>query len=103
MLGEDKVSKVKQISLSNTTVKRRIVHLDEDIEEQVVTSVRNSAAFAIQLDESTDVASLSQLIAFVRYIEKDTMNTEFLFCKPLKTTCKAEDIYELLSDYFTHT
>ena len=100
MLGEDKISKVKQVSLSNTTVKRRIVHLDEDIEEQVVTSIRNSAAFAIQLDESTDVASLSQLIAFVRYIDKDTMNTEFLFCKPLKTTCKAEDIYELISDYF---
>ena len=74
--------------------------MDEDIEEQVVASVRNSAAFAIQLDESTDVASLSQLIAFVRYIDKDAMNTEFLFCKPLKTTCKAEDIYELLSDFF---
>ena len=70
MLGEDKVSKVKQISLSNTTVKRRIVHLDEDIEEQVVTSVRSNPAFAIQLDESTDVALLSQLIAFVRYIDK---------------------------------
>ena len=37
MLGEDKVSKVKQISLSNTTVKRCIVYLDESIEEQVVT------------------------------------------------------------------
>ena len=79
MLGKDKVSKVEQISLSITTVKRRIVHLDEDIEEQVVTSVRNSVALAILLDESTDVASLSQLIAFVRYIDKDGMNTEFLF------------------------
>ena len=28
------------------------------------------------------------------------MNIEFLFCKPLKTTCKAEDIYEILYNYF---
>ena len=96
MLGEDKVSKVKQISLSNTTVKRRILHLDEDIEEQAVTRVRSSPAFAIQFDESIDVASLSQLIAFVRYIDNGMMNTEFLFCKPLKTTCKAEDIYDII-------
>ena len=79
MLGEDKLSKVKQISLSNTTVQRRIVHLDGDIEEQVVTSIRSSPAFAIQLDESTEVASLSQLIALVRYVDKGTLNTEFLF------------------------
>ena len=57
-------------------------------------------AFAIQPDESTDIASLSQLIAFVRHIDKDKMNTEFLFCKPLKTTSKAEDIYDLLFGYF---
>ena len=40
------------------------MHLDEDIVEHVVTSDRNSAAFAIQLDESTDVASLSQIDRF---------------------------------------
>ena len=90
------LKQLKQISLINSTIKRRIVHLDE----QVVTSVRSSPAFAIQLDESTDVASLSQLIAFVRYIDKGTMNTEFLFCKLLKTTCKAEDIYNIISNYF---
>ena len=100
MLGEDKVSKVKQISLSNATVESRILYLDEDIEEQVVTRIRSSPAFAIQLDESTDLASLSQLIAFVRYIDNGMMNTEFLFCKPLKTTCKAEDIHDIISNYF---
>ena len=62
--------------------------------------VRSSPEFAIQLDESTDVASLSQLIAFVRYINKGTINTKLLFCKPLKTTCKAEDIYDIISNYF---
>ena len=100
MLGENKLSKVKQVSLSNTSIKRRIVNLDEDIEEQVVAGIRSSPVFSIQLDESTDVASLSQLIAFVRYIENGTMKTEFLFCKPLKTTCKAEDIYDIIANYF---
>ena len=28
------------------------------------------------------------------------MNTEFLFCKSLKTACKAKDFYNIISNYF---
>ena len=52
------------------------------------------------MDESTDVDSQAQLISFVRYIEEGNFKTEFLFCKPLQTTAKAEDIFDIINDYF---
>ena len=100
MLGEDHSKKVAQVSLSNTTIQRRILYLDEDIEDQVVAAINKSPVFAIQLDESTDVESLSQLISYVRYIDHDNMKTEFLFCKPLKTTARADDIFDIINIYF---
>ncbi|KAI6652994.1 Protein ZBED8-like [Oopsacas minuta] len=56
--------------------------------------------FAIQLDESTDVANLSQLMVFARYMNGPTIEEEFLFCKPLETTTKAEDVMAVVSTFF---
>ena len=39
---------------------------------------------SIQLDESTDVADCSQLIALVRYMSDGEIKEEFLFCHELK-------------------
>ena len=39
MLGEDHSKKIAQVSLINTTIQRRILHLDEDIEDQVVAAI----------------------------------------------------------------
>ena len=47
--------------------------------------------------------SLSQLLAYVRYISDDTLKEEFLFCKPLPTTTRGVDIRNLVDEYFnTH-
>ena len=45
MLGEDAAKKIRQVSLSSTTVQRRITDLSEDIEEQVVAAVGNPPVF----------------------------------------------------------
>ena len=45
MLGEDAAKKIRQVSLSSTTVQRRITDLSEDIEEQVVAAVGKSPVF----------------------------------------------------------
>jgi len=39
--------------------------------------------FAIQLDESTDVAGLSILLVFVRYIFETSIEEDLLFSTPL--------------------
>jgi len=73
-----------------------------DIKDQVVQEIKSAAfgLFSIQLDESTDVASCSQLLVFARYVHSGSFKEEFLFCSPLETTTKASDILEKVSSFF---
>ena len=87
VFGEFEVQKLKQVSLSNDTVSRKISELSENILSQVVSKIQNSmfGFFAIQLDETTDVANLAELCVYVRYIHEKHLEDEFLFCSPLTT------------------
>lgn len=40
----------------------------------------------MQLDESTDITNLAQLLAYVRYIYKDKIEGGLIFCQPVRTT-----------------
>ena len=61
MIGEEAVKKVKQVSLSNSTI-QRICDMSSNIEEQVVSGIKKSPMFSLQLDESVDVSNKAQLI-----------------------------------------
>ena len=87
VFGESEVQKLKQVSQSNDIVNRRIPELSENILSQVVSKIQKSmfGFFAIQLDETTDVANLAKLCVYVRYIHERHSEDEFLFCSPLTT------------------
>ena len=55
VFGESEVQKLKQMSLSNDTVSRRISELSENILSQLMSKIQKSmfGFFAIQLDEQT--------------------------------------------------
>ena len=59
-----------------------------------------SPYFAIQCDETTDVAQLSQLMVYVCFVGSATIEEEMLFCKSLETTTKAEDVFRVVDAYF---
>ena len=103
VLGEEESKKMKQISLSNDTIKNRIDEMSDNIKGQVVSKILSSPLFALQPDESTDVANIAQLLVFCRYIISQGIEQDFLFCLPLKTTTKAADIMEVLNDFFKDT
>ena len=73
-----------------------------DIKEQVVIEVKDKAfgLFALQLDESTDVSSAPQLMAFVRYVTEKNVKEVLLFCSELKTTTKAKDVMAKFENFF---
>ena len=73
-----------------------------DIKDQVVQKIKSAAfgLFSIQLDESTDIASCSQLMVFVEYVHLNSFTEEFLFCSCLDTTTKAVDIFEEVFSFF---
>ena len=100
LLDSNAVSKIKQVSLSNDTVKSRIDDMACNIKSKLVANLKASPVFAIQLDESVDVANLSQLMVFVRYVHNQAVEEDFLFCQPLETTTKASDVFKLLEEFF---
>ena len=69
LLGNEAARKLSKISMSDNSVKRRIEDMSSDILAQIVHRIKKSAfSIALQLDESTDVACMSQLLVFVRYV-----------------------------------
>jgi zinc finger BED domain-containing protein 5/7/8/9 len=84
--------------LSAKTVKRRIVDMSDDIEEQTVERINNSSYFALQLDESTDVSNFAELLVFAGYFHKKKLS--LFFCKALKLTTTGEDVFNVINDYF---
>ncbi|XP_068229058.1 zinc finger MYM-type protein 6-like [Palaemon carinicauda] len=71
-----------------------------DVKDQVMTEIKSSSLFFLQLDESTDVSSCSQLLVFVRYIHSGAIKDEFLFFSAPETKTKALDMTEKVSCYF---
>ncbi|KAI6649866.1 Zinc finger BED domain-containing protein 5-like [Oopsacas minuta] len=100
MIGEDMVSKLGIIPLSNNTVHRRICDMSEDITAQNIAAIKESPWHAMQLDESTDIASCAQLIVWVRFIKDGDFVDEPLLCKSLETTTKGEDIFTKIDAFY---
>lgn len=98
--NERHVKQVEAIPLSNNTIRRRIEDVSSWIESQVCDELRSSPCWAFQLDESTDVAGLAILLAFVRYVHSNEVKEELLFCKALSSHTTGEAIFDLVEQYF---
>lgn len=100
MLGQKEAMKLNSVPLSAKVVKDRISTLAENVREQVLSSINASKFFAIQLDETTDVSSNSQLMVYVRYKGLQTIEEEMLFCAPLELRCQGIDVFNKVNEYF---
>ena len=75
MLGNEAATKLNKISMSDNTAKERIDDMSSDILAQIVNGIKNSAfPIALQLDESTNVACICQLLVFVHYVQKQNLS-----------------------------
>ncbi|XP_058617525.1 zinc finger BED domain-containing protein 5-like [Onychostoma macrolepis] len=75
MIGDSAAAKLGAVPLSNDTVARRIVDMSNDIREQLIEFVKKSPYYALQLDESTDIAGQAQLLTYVsRTLQEKMIN-----------------------------
>ncbi|CAG9814705.1 unnamed protein product [Phaedon cochleariae] len=98
MLGDKASKELNVISLSNSTVKKRIDDMSKNVEEQLILNIKASRFYALQLDESTDISNDANLLAYVRYEHNDSISEDFLFCMPLPSHTTGEAIFEVLNN-----
>ena len=81
--NEKAVKRVKELPLSNDTMLRRAMDINLDLQDQLFQKLRDTCWFGLQLDESTDVSSRAQLLAYVRYpdLEAEIIREEYLLKK----------------------
>ncbi|XP_028314934.1 zinc finger BED domain-containing protein 5 [Gouania willdenowi] len=99
MIDDKAAKKLNVISLSDNTVKRRIDDMAQDVLKQLLARIKSSRFFALQIDESTDITALANLLAFVRYEHNGEIHEEFLFCKPLRSNTTAEAVFEVMNEF----
>ena len=65
--------------------------------------ISSALPFAIYLDKSTDVADLSQLLDYVRYVYGASITEDFLFCQLLGITTTVIKALKLIFDFLMKT
>jgi hypothetical protein len=84
VLGELLKKKLEAVKLFNGTVERLIQDLSAG-KKQLVSLLKSSFAFSLQLDESTDLSGLAAVLVFVRYLlQKKTKEDLLAKCAVLK-------------------
>ena len=95
-------TKLKEIPLSNNTVSRRIDAISNDIKAQLLERLKQTY-FAIQLDESTDIAGQAQLLVYVLYCWSGEMIENFMFCYEMQGRTTGLDAFNVLCDFFSQS
>ena len=100
MLGEDAAKKLGSVPLSNNTIQRRIQDMGSDCKDQLIEDLKKSD-FALQLDESTDIANHAQLLVYVRYLNsKNEICEEMLFSHEMEGRTTGECIFNVINSVF---
>jgi hypothetical protein len=72
-----------------------------EVKETLIQKVKKSKYFALQVDESTDLANSAQLMTYIRYDTEKAIEEEFLFCKPLSGHTTALEIFNKIDNFIT--
>ncbi|XP_014768815.1 protein FAM200B [Octopus bimaculoides] len=91
-------AKLKAVPLSDNTIARKLEDMSKYIKSQLIDRVKTSF-FALQLDESTDITSVSQLMVYVRYCWESEMLEDFLSCYPMPTRTTGEEVFKVLDSF----
>ncbi|XP_078252890.1 LOW QUALITY PROTEIN: zinc finger BED domain-containing protein 5-like [Rhinoraja longicauda] len=87
------------ICLSNKTVHRRITKIVENIKQILLSNIRQNHYYALQVDESTDIANFANLLVFVTYEKDKKLHDDLLFCQPFPEHTTGEEIFNIMDEF----
>lgn len=85
--------------LKKIAIARCIDDMSADINSLVLEKICITAKFALQFHESTDTSGHSQLLANVRFVDRDATRENFLFCKALPKQTTGDEVFQVASEY----
>ncbi|XP_069059533.1 zinc finger BED domain-containing protein 5-like [Pleurodeles waltl] len=97
MLVEDAGKQLLKVPLSNT-ISRRINDMADDINDQLICNLKGKD-FALQLDEATYNQKDTHLICYVRFVNKNKIVEDLLFCKEMKGGTTGQDLFVVVGDF----
>lgn len=79
MHGKQYGDKVKHSPLSANTVGKHVENTAEDAKKQALEQISQCGKLAVQLDESTGISNMSQLMTFATFCFNNEIHEELLF------------------------
>jgi hypothetical protein len=101
MNGEKYGEVLKIIFLYNNTIMSHTESVPKYIKEQLQTRLKCSPKFVLQIDDSTHVVGLAQLLQFVRHCFEEYIQLDFIFCLLLSEGFTGSDLFKAMNDYFS--
>lgn len=62
MLGEKEAKQIDSVSLSNSTVSRRVSDMASNVKEILLSKIIKNYYLSIQIDKTTDITNMAQLL-----------------------------------------
>ena len=100
LLGRNEAKRIDSVSLSDDTVNSRIAGIANDILSQHIAQIQDSPCrISLQFDETADIKSISQLVAYVRFVNGNAIVDESLFCQEMKERTTAKNVFDLVNAF----
>ncbi|XP_075042389.1 SCAN domain-containing protein 3-like [Mixophyes fleayi] len=100
MVGESAGKLLSKVPLSNNTMSRRIQHMAEDLNDQLIEKMKGKE-FALQLDEAIDSNKDAHLICYTRFVDGENLVEDLLFCKSITAGTKAQDLFQIIDTFMS--
>ena len=86
--------------MSDDTVNNRTADIANDILSQLIAQIRDSPCrISLQFDETVNIKSISQLVAYVSFVKENTIVDEFLFSQEMQERTRAKDVFDLVNAF----
>ena len=100
LLGQSEAKRIDSVPLSNETVNNRIAGIADDILSERIALIQDSPCIIrLQFEETTDIKSISHLVAYVRFVKENAIVNESLFCQEMEKRTRVKDVFDLIKAF----